>query len=150
MIHVDHQKKTNDSGGFTLIELLVVIAIIAILAALLLPVLTKAKFRARVTNCTSNYHQWTSVANMYSLDFKEFLPNLGIPVGFGANAWDVNTNSAFILAPYGLTVPLWFCPARPEEVGEANRLASLTPTIGQPPAFNIGPDNLFDDAVSQR
>src|SRR5947207_9773523 len=95
-------------GGFTLIELLVVIAIIAILAAMLLPVLSKAKFRAKITNCTSNYRQWTVVANMYAVDQKDFLPTLGIPPGFGANAWDVSTNSALILGPYGLTVPLWF------------------------------------------
>ncbi len=120
------------SRAFTLIELLVVIAIIAILAAMLLPALSKAKFRAKVTNCTSNYRQWTVVANMYAGDYKDFLPALGIPAGYGANAWDVSTNSALVLGPYGLTVPLWFCAARPEELAEANRLATSYWQIGHP------------------
>jgi prepilin-type N-terminal cleavage/methylation domain-containing protein/prepilin-type processing-associated H-X9-DG protein len=125
---VSSQKPT----AFTLIELLVVIAIIAILAAMLLPALAKAKFRAKVTNCTSNYRQWTVVANVYAVDYKDYLPTLGIPVGYGANAWDVSTNSALILGPYGLTVPMWFCPARPEEAFEADRVATANFQIRHP------------------
>src|SRR5208283_6202237 len=59
--------------GFTLIELLVVIAIIAILAALLLPVLAKAKQKSQGVYCMNNTHQMAMAWHMYADDYSEAL-----------------------------------------------------------------------------
>lgn len=60
--------------GFTLIELLVVIAIIAILAAIIFPVLTSAKHRASMTACSSNFHQLWVGLTLYSDDHLGKMP----------------------------------------------------------------------------
>ena len=117
--------------GFTLIELLVVIAIIAILSAILLPALSKARARAEGIACLSNPRQMILAWQLYANDHDSLLPyNLGMnAASFRTNlnwvnnvmTWDAgansdNTNSATItdasLGPYiSRAASLYHCPS---------------------------------------
>jgi prepilin-type N-terminal cleavage/methylation domain-containing protein/prepilin-type processing-associated H-X9-DG protein len=119
-MYFKEKKKNLPAGGFTLIELLVVIAIIAILAALLLPALARAKFKTKVTNCTSNYKQWAAMANLYATDDPHgCMPSFNTS-NCGGNPTDVATNFLIKLMDFGFNVPMFFCPVRQTDEDQAN------------------------------
>ena len=86
--------------GFTLIELLVVIAIIAVLAAILFPVVAQAREKARQSTCASNQRQIAAAVLMYAQDHEEALPH-------SATVWvDINVDTGVLVCPTkGKSVP---------------------------------------------
>ncbi len=119
------------TGGFTLIELLVVIAIIAILAAMLLPSMQRARLKAQAVGCMNNGKQMMLAWRQYAEDHADRTPSAwnnpdvwipsgdmswtGSPVSDGGNAnnWDVELIvKKSRLWPYcGNSVGIWRCPA---------------------------------------
>ena len=141
------ERKTVRSHGFTLIELLVVIAIIAILAAILLPVLNQSKREAYRVNCASNLRQDGTALTMFIDDNANYLPpgqssdsTLGLDGGQnpGVDQGDVYQLAYYIAQYVGVSVPVQ---------GQLNQ-TNLVPTLVCPGFQNIQhPPNILTNIM---
>jgi prepilin-type N-terminal cleavage/methylation domain-containing protein/prepilin-type processing-associated H-X9-DG protein len=105
---------TRRNGGFTLIELLVVIAIISVLAAIIMPVYSRAKFAGRQSVCASNLRQFADAFKMYANDWRGVWPAPGGELG-ERNYWDPALET-YIKCPRSndRRDSVWVCPQHTE------------------------------------
>lgn len=116
----------RDRPAFTLIELLAVIGIIALLIAILLPVLGKARRAAQGVACASNLHQLGVSANTFAADHRDQLPSNRVQVR-GQPGRHFTWRAYLVLRDYLAETDAWTCPATPTPaLSEEGRFDGVT------------------------
>jgi len=157
---VGRPRRSLANAAFTLIELLVVIAIIAILAAMLLPALAKAKERAIRTSCMNNLKQVNIAFSIYANDNKEKLPRS--PPGMAASGWlwDLPWDPGLQMLGNGVLWKTFYCPGTAWRFADTNnydlfwrfapdRFHVLDYALTVPDLANISPTNVNTSIIPQ-
>jgi prepilin-type N-terminal cleavage/methylation domain-containing protein/prepilin-type processing-associated H-X9-DG protein len=129
-------RRERHANGFTLIELLVVIAIIAILAALLLPGLGRAKEKAKQVNCLSNARQLAIAVMMYVDENEDAFPpsaDYSIPTSNPERIWTAK------VLPYVQNTEVFSCPSVPNRAFPSNWAERGVGSIGYTTATAYDP-----------
>lgn len=135
------QNRFSRKSGFTLIELLVVIAIIAILAAILFPVFSRARENARRSSCQSNLKQIGLGMAQYVQDYDERYPRVG-----GKNAFNYYSPSWRIAVfPYVKSTQIYVCPSNTDNrtIADPPNAAAVTASPLWWSGLNVGVDPNF-------
>jgi prepilin-type N-terminal cleavage/methylation domain-containing protein/prepilin-type processing-associated H-X9-DG protein len=155
------KRPSSGRPAFTLIELLVVIAIIAILAAMLLPALAKAKGKALQTACLSNYRQLQFCWQMYVDDHVDLLPaneainisanraalSVGLNSWLEGNAWtdtDFTNVERGMLFSYNRSHGIYKCPADKSTVRDLGQIPR-TRSVSMNMYMNVRPNPAQSD-----
>ena len=134
--------RPHDDRAFTLVELLVVVGIIAVLIAILMPALGRARESARRVNCMSNLRQLTTAWLAYAQANKGRL----VPAENNADSWadSGNTDDAVVaglLYPWVPDARVYRCPNDPVQVNQRsysiNTFCNGAPGLGVPPVNNV-------------
>jgi len=122
-------KPMPQTRAFTLIELLVAMAIIAVLAALLLTVLNRAKSTAQAAVCRNNLKQWGQATHLFAADHDDFLPSEGKPTPLESDLANPAYQGWYVQLPDQMNLPsyagmtwrtnpnvnpgnsIWICPS---------------------------------------
>lgn len=137
--------KTMRKGGFTLVEILIVLVILMILAALLFPVFSSVRAKARQTACASNLRQIGLAVIMYTQDYDDLFPRGGDPTDINTDAWRNAFEGRFsedakalrplpvVMHSYIKKPEIWQCPS--DSGFDLSDTGSQTPLNARPTSY---------------